>query len=96
MRGGTSRAVFFAENDIAKYSSEDKNKIILTALGSPDPYGRQIDGLGGGISSLSKVGIIGKSSTSGIDLTFTFGQVDVHTPIIDSVSYTHLTLPTKA
>ena len=83
MRGGTSRAVFFAENDIAKYSSEDKNKIILTALGSPDPYGRQIDGLGGGISSLSKVGIIGKSSTSGIDLTFTFGQVDVRTPIID-------------
>jgi len=83
MRGGTSRAVFFAKNDIAKYSFEDKNRIILTALGSPDPYGRQIDGLGGGISSLSKVGIIGKSSDSGIDLTFTFGQVDVHTPTID-------------
>ena len=83
MRGGTSRAVFFAENDVAQYSSEDKDKIILAALGSPDPYGRQIDGLGGGISSLSKVGIIGKSPNADIDLTFTFGQVDVRTPIID-------------
>ena len=83
MRGGTSRAVFFAEHDIAKYSSEDKNRIILAALGSPDPYGRQIDGLGGGISSLSKVGIIGRGSGTGTDLTFTFGQVDVHTPLID-------------
>ena len=56
-RGGTSRAVFFKEEDLASYDVPTRDLIILAALGSPDPYGRQVDGLGGGISSLSKVGI---------------------------------------
>jgi 2-methylaconitate cis-trans-isomerase PrpF len=83
MRGGTSRAVFFSEEALAPYDRATRERIILAALGSPDPYGRQIDGLGGGISSLSKVAIIGRSSTADVDVTFTFGQVDVHTPVID-------------
>ncbi len=83
MRGGTSRAVCFREDDLAGYDHPTRERIILAALGSPDRYGRQVDGLGGGISSLSKVAIIGKSTRSDADVTFTFGQVDVRTPTID-------------
>jgi 2-methylaconitate cis-trans-isomerase PrpF len=83
MRGGTSRAVFFKEEDLAPYDAPTRDLIILAALGSPDPYGRQIDGLGGGISSLSKVGIIGRGTDSDPDVRFTFGQVDVERPFVD-------------
>ena len=82
-RGGTSRAVFFKEDDLASYDAPTRDLIILAALGSPDPYGRQVDGLGGGISSLSKVGIIGRGSDAETDVTFTFGQVDVERPFVD-------------
>ncbi len=84
-RGGTSRAVFFKEEDIASYDAPTRDLIILAALGSPDPYGRQVDGLGGGISSLSKVGIIGRSTDAEIDVRFTFGQVDVERPFVDYI-----------
>ena len=83
MRGGTSRAVCFREDVLAPYSLPVRERIILAALGSPDVHGRQIDGLGGGISSLSKVVIVGRSPQSDSDVTFTFGQVDVRTPHID-------------
>ncbi len=83
MRGGTSRAVFFKEEDLASYDAPTRELIILAALGSPDPYGRQIDGLGGGISSLSKVAIIGRGTTPETDARFTFGQVDVERPFVD-------------
>ena len=83
MRGGTSRAICFKEDDLAPYDQLTRERIILAALGSPDIHGRQVDGLGGGISSLSKVAIIGKSARSDADVTFTFGQVDVRTPTID-------------
>ena len=83
MRGGTSRAICFRENDLAGYDGPTRERIILAALGSPDMHGRQVDGLGGGISSLSKVAIIGKSTRGDTDVTFTFGQVDVRTPAID-------------
>jgi 2-methylaconitate cis-trans-isomerase PrpF len=83
MRGGTSRAICFKEDDLAPYDQLTRERIILAALGSPDIHGRQVDGLGGGISSLSKVAIIGKSTRSDADVTFTFGQVDVRTPTID-------------
>jgi 2-methylaconitate cis-trans-isomerase PrpF len=83
MRGGTSRAICFREDDLAGYDGPTRERIILAALGSPDMHGRQVDGLGGGISSLSKVAIIGKSTRDDTDVTFTFGQVDVHTPTID-------------
>lgn len=83
MRGGTSRAICFGEEDLALFDQLTRERIILAALGSPDMYGRQVDGLGGGISSLSKVAIIGKSILGDADVTFTFGQVDVRTPTID-------------
>ena len=82
-RGGTSRAVFFKEEDLAAYDVPTRDLIILAALGSPDPYGRQVDGLGGGISSLSKVGIIGRGADPETDVRFTFGQVDVERPFVD-------------
>ncbi len=83
MRGGTSRAVFFREDAMAPYDQKTRDNIILTAIGSPDPFGRQIDGLGGGISSLSKAAIIGRGETSAEDVTFNFAQVDVQRPFVD-------------
>ncbi len=83
MRGGTSRAVCFREEVLTPYPPPVRERIILAALGSPDVHGRQIDGLGGGISSLSKVVIVGRSPEADSDITFTFGQVDVRTPHID-------------
>lgn len=58
-RGGTSRGLVFRASVLSSYTAAQTNAIILTALGSPDPAGRQISGLGGGVSSLSKVSIIG-------------------------------------
>jgi 2-methylaconitate cis-trans-isomerase PrpF len=83
MRGGTSRAVFFREDVMAPYDQVIRDNIILTALGSPDPDGRQVDGLGGGISSLSKAAIIGRSTNPAYDVTFNFAQVDVKKPFVD-------------
>lgn len=83
MRGGTSRAVCFREDALATYPADVRERIILAALGSPDADGRQIDGLGGGISSLSKVVIVGPARGTDHDVTFTFGQVDVRSPVID-------------
>lgn len=83
MRGGTSRAVCFREDALAAYPADVRERIILAALGSPDADGRQIDGLGGGISSLSKVVIVGPARGTDHDVTFTFGQVDVRSPVID-------------
>lgn len=83
MRGGTSRAVFFREDVMVPYDKAAWDNIILTALGSPDPDGRQIDGLGGGISSLSKAAIIGRSTSPDYDITFNFAQVDVKKPFVD-------------
>ena len=83
MRGGTSRAVFFTQAAMQPYDDATRDAIILTALGSPDPYGRQIDGLGGGISSLSKAAIIGPCGGPAADVTFNFAQVDVHKPFVD-------------
>ncbi|MCC6179178.1 MAG: hypothetical protein IT305_28045 [Chloroflexi bacterium] len=83
-RGGTSRAVLFREVDLAPYDDTAQRAIILAALGSPDPYGREIDGLGAGISSLSKVAIVGRApAESGCDVTFRFGQVDVERPVVE-------------
>ncbi len=83
MRGGTSRAVFFTEEVLAPYDTRTRELIMLAAMGSPDPYGRQVDGLGGGISSLSKVAIIGRGEDPETDVRFTFGQVDVERPFVD-------------
>ena len=64
MRGGTSRCLVFHERDLPPAGPE-RDRILLAALGSPDPYGRQLDGLGGGISSLSKACIIGAAHAPG-------------------------------
>lgn len=82
VRGGTSNAVVFDRrrlpDDEAAWES-----LFLAALGSPDPYGRQLDGMGGGISSLSKVCIVGPPSHPEADVDYTFGQVAVDRPRID-------------
>ena len=83
-RGGTSRAVLFREDDLSEFGPEQVEAIILAALGSPDPDGRQIDGLGGGISSLSKAAIVGPAPAgSGADVAFRFAQVEVTEPRVD-------------
>jgi 2-methylaconitate isomerase len=79
-RGGTSRAVLFKEDHLAAFDARQRDRIVLAALGSPDPNARQVDGLGGGISSLSKVCVLG---WTGAEVTFTFGQVDVLNPVVD-------------
>ena len=82
MRGGTSRGIFFRDEDLPK-EPEARKWTILTAFGSPDHYGRQIDGLGGATSLTSKAAIISKGTRPGIDVNFTFGQVSIEQPLID-------------
>jgi 2-methylaconitate cis-trans-isomerase PrpF len=82
MRGGTSNAVVFHAKDLP----QDRalwDEIFLAAIGSPDPYGRQLDGMGGGISSLSKVCIVGPSSRPDADIDYTFAQVQVKDAKVD-------------
>ena len=82
VRGGTSRALVFHRRDLPD-RREAWDPIFLAALGSPDPYGRQLDGLGGGISSLSKVAVVGPSSRPDADVDYTFGQVEVTRAAVD-------------
>lgn len=79
MRGGTSKALFFHENDLPS-DVESRDRVILKAFGSPDI--RQIDGLGGANSSTSKVAIIGVSEKEGADIDYSFGQVSLDLPIV--------------
>ncbi len=83
VRGGTSRAVLFHARDLARFDAGQRDAIILTALGSPDPNGRQVDGLGGGISSLSKAAVIAPSGLPDTDVEFDFAQVDVERALVD-------------
>jgi 2-methylaconitate cis-trans-isomerase PrpF len=82
MRGGTSKALFFHEKDLPE-PGELRDAFILAAYGSPDPYRRQLDGVGGATSSTSKVAIIGDGSAHGVDVTYEFGQVGIDRPLID-------------
>ncbi len=82
MRGGTSRCLVFHEADLP-HSGLGRDRILLAALGSPDPYGRQLDGLGGGISSLSKACIIGPPTHPDADVDYTFAQVEITKPVVD-------------
>jgi 2-methylaconitate isomerase len=82
MRGGSSKGVFFQARDLpADRAAIDP--ILLGVLGSPDPYGRQLDGMGGGISSLSKAVIIGPPTHPEADVDYTFAQVAVDRPAVD-------------
>jgi 2-methylaconitate cis-trans-isomerase PrpF len=82
MRGGTSRCLVFHARDLPP-SGPERDRILLAALGSPDPYGRQLDGLGGGISSLSKACIIGPATNPGADVDYTFAQILVDKAEVD-------------
>ena len=82
MRGGTSKAIVFRQQDLpAERGLWDD--IFLTAIGSPDPYGRQLDGMGGGVSSLSKVCVVGPSTRPDADIDYTFAQVLVKEGRVD-------------
>jgi 2-methylaconitate cis-trans-isomerase PrpF len=81
MRGGTSRAIVFREQDLPAAQAE-RDAVFAAALGSPDPGKRQLDGLGGGISSLSKVAIVGPASRADADVDYTFGQVALDAPLV--------------
>ncbi len=76
MRGGTSNAIMFRRQDLPD-DRELWRPLFLAAMGSPDPNGRQLDGMGGGLSSLSKVCIVGPPSRPDADVDFTFAQVSV-------------------
>jgi 2-methylaconitate isomerase len=82
MRGGTSKAVMFHQRDLPAQRDE-WDKLFLAAIGSPDPYGRQLNGMGGGISSLSKVCVIAPSSRNDADVDYTFAQVQIREPRVD-------------
>ena len=82
MRGGTSKGVFVLRSDLPENITERDN-LLLKLIGSPDAYGKQINGLGGATSSTSKVVIIDKSEQQGIDVDYLFGHVSITEPIID-------------
>ena len=82
MRGGTSRCLMFHDGDLP-HPGTARDRILLGALGSPDPYGRQLNGMGGGISSLSKACIIGPSTHPDAQVDYTFAQVEVKSPVVD-------------
>jgi 2-methylaconitate cis-trans-isomerase PrpF len=76
MRGGTSKALVFRAEDLPADRAE-RDAIFLAAMGSPDPYGRQLDGMGGGLSSLSKVCVVGPPSRDDADVDYTFVQIAI-------------------
>ncbi|CDM28795.1 hypothetical protein DTO013E5_789 [Penicillium roqueforti] len=81
-RGGTSRAVFFKQEDLPP-NKEDWAPIFRSVIGSPDPNGRQLDGLGGGISSLSKVCVVGASTHDEADVDYTFVSLGIKNTDVD-------------
>jgi 2-methylaconitate cis-trans-isomerase PrpF len=82
MRGGTSKGLFFHENHLPA-DPDTRNKVILAAFGSPDPNRRQIDGVGGGVSTTSKVAIISPCPSPDYDVVYNFGQVSIDRPMVD-------------
>jgi 2-methylaconitate isomerase len=86
MRGGTSKGLFFLLADLpngAQTSGPERDAIWLRAIGSPDPYGKQIDGMGNGSSSTSKAVLISKSTRAGFDVDYLFGQVAIDKAFVD-------------
>src|SRR5512146_1874296 len=81
-RGGTSKALMFRAADLPA-ERELWAPIFLGAIGSRDPNGRQLDGLGGGISSLSEVCVIGPPTREGADVDYTFAQVSIKDAAVD-------------
>lgn len=81
-RGGTSKGVFFHAKDLPAQTTA-RDEIFLRVLGSPDPYQRQLNGMGGGISSLSKAVVIEPSYREDADVDYTFAQIAVDQPVVD-------------
>ncbi|MBI4491896.1 MAG: hypothetical protein HY690_03785 [Chloroflexi bacterium] len=82
MRGGTSRALFFRPQDLPSDPAL-RDRVILAVYGSPDPYRRQLDGIGGATSSTSKVAVVGPAQRPDADVDYEFGQVGIDAAIID-------------
>ncbi|MFM0505463.1 2-methylaconitate cis-trans isomerase PrpF [Paraburkholderia caffeinilytica] len=86
MRGGTSKGVFFRLQDLpeaAQVPGAARDALLMRVIGSPDPYGKQIDGMGGATSSTSKTVIIAKSSKPDHDVDYLFGQVSIDKAFVD-------------
>lgn len=86
MRGGTSKGVFFSLTDlpeVAQVPGKARDNILLRVIGSPDPYGAQIDGMGGATSSTSKTVILAKSEQTDHDVDYLFGQVSIDKAFVD-------------
>ena len=82
MRGGTSKGLFFHDNHLPS-DHESRQRVLLAAFGSPDPNRRQIDGVGGGVSTTSKAAIISPSASPDYDVVYNFAQVSIDRPIVD-------------
>ena len=86
MRGGTSKGVFFNLTDLpeaCQVPGEARDAMLLRVIGSPDPYGKQTDGMGGATSSTSKTVILAKSDKAEHDVDYLFGQVSIDKPFVD-------------
>ncbi|MFT6093202.1 MAG: putative AcnD-accessory protein PrpF [Pseudohongiellaceae bacterium] len=86
MRGGTSKGVFFKLADLpepAQVAGRARDNFLLRVIGSPDPYGKQTDGMGGATSSTSKTVILSKSARPDHDVDYLFGQVAIDKPFVD-------------
>jgi len=86
MRGGTSKGVFFKLTDLpvaAQVPGAARDKLLLRVIGSPDPYGKQTDGMGGATSSTSKAAILAKSTQPDHDVDYLFGQVAIDKAFVD-------------
>lgn len=86
MRGGTSKGVFFKLDDLperAQVAGQARDQLLLRVIGSPDPYGKQIDGMGAATSSTSKTVILAKSSQAEHDVDYLFGQVSIDKAFVD-------------
>ena len=86
MRGGTSKGVFFRLQDLpaaAQVPGAARDALLMRVIGSPDPYGKQTDGMGAATSSTSKTVILSKSSRPDHDIDYLFGQVSIDKPFVD-------------
>ncbi len=85
-RGGTSKGVFFNLRDLplaAQIPGDVRDQLLLRVIGSPDPYSKHTDGMGGATSSTSKVVILSKSERANHDVDYLFGQVSIDKPFVD-------------
>jgi len=86
MRGGTSKGVFFRLEDLplsAQQPGPARDRLLMRVIGSPDPYGKQIDGMGGATSSTSKTVIVSRSARPDHDVDYLFGQVAIDQAFVD-------------